>query len=215
MPNSSPIVVPDKLTDALLVMDMQNDFLLPTGSLSIHEGEHIVEEINRVAVERAFAMQILTQDWHPPMHRSFAPYGGPWPVHCVQGTEGAAFHVQLDTRPYELVLRKGTREAYDSYSAFEDMGHRSTGLADLLRGKSIRRVWIAGVAGDYCVKSTAEDALKAGFDVFVLENLTKAVNPEAFTSTHRMSLESLGVVMVNSKNVFAFLPHKKASTSEL
>lgn len=200
--------MPDKLTDALLVMDMQNDFLLPTGSLSIHEGEHIVEAINRVAVERTFAIQILTQDWHPPTHRSFAPFGGPWPVHCVQGTEGAAFHAQLDTRPYELVLRKGTREAYDSYSAFEDMGHRTTGLADLLRSKSIRRVWIAGVAGDYCVKSTAEDALKAGFEVFVLENLTKAVNQEEFASTHRKTLESLGVAMVNSRNVFSVVKGK-------
>lgn len=195
--------LPSKAMDALLVVDMQNDFLLPIGSLCISGGETIVERMNEIARRRSFAVQVLTQDWHPPTHQSFQSYGGPWPVHCVEGTEGAALHVQLDTRPYECIIRKGTREQYDSYSAFEDLGHQVTGLAGLLRGRSITRVWIAGVAGDYCVKSTAEDALKEGFEVFLIEDLTKAVDPEKFMRKDREALQRLGVKFVNSEDIFS------------
>lgn len=199
---STSLILPHHATDAFLVVDMQNDFLLPTGSLTINGGEGMVERINNIARRGCFAIQILTQDWHPPTHQSFKTYGGPWPTHCVQGTPGAALHTLLDTCPYEFILRKGTREVCDSYSAFEDLGHHATGLVGLLRGRKVKRVWIAGVAGDYCVKYTAVDAIREGFNVILIEDLTRAVDADGFMSRDRRMLEELGVRFVNSVEVW-------------
>lgn len=192
------VAPPNSTSDAFILVDMQNDFLLPSGSLSIAGGESFIDTVNKLAEQRRFAMQILTQDWHPENHESFAAHGGPWPVHCVQGSHGAALHDRLDTRPYDYVLRKGMRVEYDSYSAFMDLGQKDTGLAGLLRGREIKRVWIAGVASDYCVKSTAEDAVAAGLEAVVLEDLTAAVDPATYTTTVRGALQSLGVQFVDS-----------------
>lgn len=200
--NSSSVHVtapPSATTDAFIVVDMQNDFLVPSGSLSIMGGEFFIDAVNELATQQLFAMQILTQDWHPENHESFDRRGGPWPVHCVQGTYGAALHERLDTRPYDYVLRKGMREKFDSYSAFMDLGQKDTGLAGLLRGRGIKRVWISGVASDYCVKSTAEDAIAAGFETIILEDLTAAVDSNAYNTTVRPGLESAGVRLVNSR----------------
>lgn len=206
---------PNPESDAFLVVDMQNDFVLPTGSLSIKEGSTIVEQINRVATMSSaqrgckdggnspcFALHVLSQDWHPENHVSFQEQGGPWPPHCVQGTHGAEFVDALDTRPYEFVVRKGTLIDFDSYSAFKVNETRTMGLGSLLTARNVKRIWLAGVATDFCVKSTAMDALAEGFDVVVLLDLVKAVDPAEFERTERAKMEKAGVRFVMSTDYF-------------
>jgi nicotinamidase/pyrazinamidase len=166
----------------LLIVDVQNDFC-PGGALALPEGDAIVPAVNRLA--HSFAHVILTQDWHPPGHTSFASshpgkrpfdtievsYGAQilWPDHCVQGTSGAAFHPQLDVPHAELVLRKGFRKSIDSYSAFCENDRRTaTGLAGYLRERGFRRIILCGLATDFCVAFSAIDGRGAGFDVAVV-----------------------------------------------
>ena len=190
-------------TDALLVIDMQIDFL-PGGSLAVAGGDEIIPGINALA--RRFDHVILTQDWHPRGHISFAsthglepfppegqatveaPYGTQhlWPDHCVQGTPGAALHPALDIPHAELILRKGFRKEIDSYSAFtENDGATPTGLAGYLRERNLDRLFFTGVAYDFCVAFSAIAAAQLGFRSIVLEDLTRAVNlPGTITSTN-------------------------------
>ena len=176
--------------DLLLVIDVQNDFC-PDGALAVGEGDAVVPVINRLA-ER-FDHVVLTQDWHPAGHSSFAsshpgsapfetiamPYGPQtlWPDHCVQGTPGAAFHSELLTNRAQLVIRKGFRGAIDSYSAFYENDRRTpTGLAGYLRERSLKRIFLAGLATDYCVYYSAVDARREGFDAIVVENGCRAID---------------------------------------
>jgi len=176
--------------DLLLVIDVQNDFC-PDGALAVGEGDAVVPVINRLA-ER-FDHVVLTQDWHPAGHSSFAsnhpgsapfetiamPYGPQtlWPDHCVQGTPGAAFHSELLTNRAQLVIRKGFRGAIDSYSAFYENDRRTpTGLAGYLRERGLKRVFLAGLATDYCVYYSAVDARREGFDAIVVENGCRAID---------------------------------------
>src|SRR6266705_6998382 len=176
--------------DLLLVIDVQNDFCAG-GALAVTDGDAVVPVINRLS-ER-FGHVVLTQDWHPSGHSSFAtshpgsaafetismPYGEQtlWPDHCVQGTTGAAFHPQLATERAELVIRKGFRPAIDSYSAFYENDRRTpTGLAGYLRERGLTRVFVAGLAFDFCVRYSAEDARRAGFDVVVIEDACRAID---------------------------------------
>jgi nicotinamidase/pyrazinamidase len=176
--------------DLLLVIDVQNDFC-PGGALAVGEGDAVVPVINRLA-ER-FEHVVLTQDWHPAGHSSFAsshpgaapfetiamPYGSQtlWPDHCVQGTPGAAFHSELLTNRAQLVIRKGFRGAIDSYSAFYENDRRTpTGLAGYLRERGLKRVFLAGLATDYCVYYSAVDARREGFDAIVIENGCRAID---------------------------------------
>ncbi|HVO18355.1 MAG TPA: bifunctional nicotinamidase/pyrazinamidase [Anaeromyxobacter sp.] len=186
----------DRARDALLLVDLQHDFL-PGGALAVARGDEILEPIARAAP--AFATVVATQDWHPQGHVSFAsshpprrpfevlelPHGRQelWPDHCVQGSPGAALHPRLPDRWVTLVLRKGTRPEVDSYSAFRENvgpdGQRpTTGLGAWLAARSIRRVFVAGLARDFCVRATALDAAAEGFEVVVLDDLTRAVFPE-------------------------------------
>lgn len=186
----------DRASDALLVVDLQYDFL-PGGALGVAEGDRIVEPLARLAP--AFSTVVATQDWHPPGHVSFAsthpgrePYAsialpqGPqelWPDHCVRGTRGAALHPALPDAAVTLVLRKGTRREVDSYSAFRENvgpdGRRpSTGLGAWLSARGVRRVFLGGLARDFCVRVSAVDAAAEGFEVVVLDDLTRAVFPE-------------------------------------
>jgi len=177
-------------SDLLLVIDVQNDFC-PGGSLAVTDGDAVVPVINRLA--EGFGHVALTQDWHPAGHSSFArahpgsaafdtismPYGPQtlWPDHCVQGTAGAAFHPQLDTRRAELVIRKGFRAEIDSYSAFYENDRRTpTGLAGYLRDRGLRRIFLAGLATDYCVYYSALDARRLGFDSIVIEAGCRAID---------------------------------------
>jgi nicotinamidase/pyrazinamidase len=176
--------------DLLLIIDVQNDFCAG-GALAVADGDAVVPVINRLAGR--FNHVVLTQDWHPPGHSSFATshpgsvafesiamsYGQQtlWPDHCVQGTPGAAFHPQLNTERAELVIRKGFRGEIDSYSAFYENDRRTpTGLAGYLRERGLRRVFLAGLATDYCVHYSAIDARRLGFDAVVVEDGCRAID---------------------------------------
>ncbi len=152
--------------DALIVVDPQNDFC-PGGSLAVPEGDTIFPAVNR-AMPR-FRHVLATQDWHPPEHRYFQEYGGPWPYHCLQGTRGAEFHPGLDASGIQEVVQKGTDPNLDGYSGFA-----GTDLAQRLRARDVRRVFVAGLATDYCVKATAIEAISNGFETYVL---TDAIRP--------------------------------------
>jgi nicotinamidase/pyrazinamidase len=165
---------------ALIVVDVQNDFADPQGSLSVRGGEQVVARVNREieAARSAGALVVYTQDWHPPSTPHFVTEGGLWPVHCVMGTWGAELHPDLDVSGE--VVRKGSG-GEDGYSGFttrhpESGNEKATELGDLLLAKGIERVVVAGLATDYCVKETALDALRLGFDTVVLEDAVAAVN---------------------------------------
>ncbi|HEV3087434.1 MAG TPA: nicotinamidase [Candidatus Elarobacter sp.] len=154
--------------DALVVVDVQHDFL-PGGALGVAEGERIFEPIDELAPR--FARVYATRDWHPADHSSYAEQGGPWPVHCVAGTHGAAFDPRLDLEHVDVVVDKGTDRETDGYSGFA-----ATSLESDLREHGVKRVFVCGLATDYCVKATALDARAAGFDVVVIEDAAAAVN---------------------------------------
>ncbi len=182
--------------EALLVVDVQNDFCTD-GALAVPGGEAVVPGINRLW--EGYACKVLTQDWHPPGHASFASshegkqpfdtgvldYGEQvlWPDHCVQGTPGAAFHPELRTDGADLVLRKGFRPGIDSYSAFfENDRTTPTGLAGYLRERGVGRVLLTGLATDFCVGFSALDALASGFETVVLEDLCRGLDMEGSLS---------------------------------
>ncbi|MFN3844415.1 MAG: bifunctional nicotinamidase/pyrazinamidase [Paracoccaceae bacterium] len=177
-------------TDALIVIDLQNDFC-PGGALAVAGGSDIVPGINSLMQD--FGAVVLTQDWHPAIHTSFAanhtgatpfslvqmPYGAQvlWPTHCVQGTQGAAFHGDLHTDRADLIVRKGFRPAIDSYSAFYENDHRTaTGLDGYLRDRGVSRLVFAGLATDFCVAYSALDAARLGYEVSVRMDLCRAID---------------------------------------
>jgi nicotinamidase/pyrazinamidase len=200
--------------DVLLVIDVQNDFC-PGGALAVPHGDEVVPIVNRLASR--FANVVLTQDWHPPGHESFAsshpghkPFElttaayGPqvlWPDHCVQGTPGAEFHRELSTPHAELVMRKGFRRAIDSYSAFYENDHRTpTGLVGYLRERDLTNVYVAGLAFDFCVRYTAEDARRAGFTVAVIEDACRGIDLDGSVAATRQSLAVLNIPCVSEKD---------------
>ena len=176
--------------DVLLVIDLQADFM-PGGALAVDGGDEIVRLINRLASR--FENVVITQDWHPPTHASFAAshedakpfdtkrlhYGDQtlWPEHCVQGTPGAALHAELTIDHAFLILRKGLHPDIDSYSAFlEADGKTTTGLGAMLQARGVKRVFACGLATDFCVAHTALDARGEGFDAFVIEDACRAID---------------------------------------
>ncbi len=203
--------------DVLLVVDVQNGFC-PGGPLAVPGGDEIVPLINRAASQ--FQHVVLTQDWHPAGHSSFAsshpgrkPFEtielayGPqvlWPDHCVQGSPGAAFHPGLDIPHAALILRKGMNPAIDSYSAFfENDRTAPTGLAGYLRERGIGRVFLAGLALDFCVRYSAEDALKCGFGAVILEDACRAIDLDGSLDAAHESFEALGIACVMSNRLSA------------
>lgn len=193
--------------DVLLVVDMQNDFM-PGGALAVPGGDEVVPVVNALA--RGFANVVLTQDWHPPRHISFAsthagrrpfermrlPYGDQilWPDHCVQGTSGAALHADLAIPHAQLIVRKGYHPDVDSYSTFvEADGKHTTGLAGYLRERGIRRVFLCGLATDFCVAWSADDARKAGFDVMVIEDACRAIDTAGSLAAAWQRMREAGV----------------------
>jgi nicotinamidase/pyrazinamidase len=156
--------------DALIIVDVQNDFC-PGGALAVADGDAVVPILNRLAAH--FGTVVATQDWHPATHSSFAAQGGPWPPHCIAGTPGAAFHPDLDRSAIDLVVRKAMLTEQDAYSGFD-----GTDLAVQLRARGVRRVFVGGLALDYCVDATARDAQAAGFETTVITDATRAVFPE-------------------------------------
>ena len=193
--------------DVLLVVDVQNDFC-PGGALAVPQGDEIVPVVNRLA--RRFAHVVLTQDWHPPGHRSFASahpgkqpfetvdveYGAQtlWPDHCVQGTSGAEFHPGLDIPQIELILRKGYRAGIDSYSAFrENDRETATGLAGYLRERGFERITLCGLALDYCVFFSAIDAREAGFEVTVALEACRGIDLDGSLTRALAAMRDAGV----------------------
>src|SRR5438309_3062465 len=193
--------------DVLLIVDVQNDFC-PGGALAVPDGDAIVPAVNRLA--RSFAHVILTQDWHPSGHASFASshpgkrpfdaieisYGTQilWPDHCVQGTTGAGFHPKLDVPHAELVLRKGFRSAVDSYSAFRENDRRTpTGLAGYLRERGFERITLCGLATDFCVLYSAIDARAAGFETAVMIEASRGIDLDGSLAPALAAMRAAGV----------------------
>jgi nicotinamidase/pyrazinamidase len=201
--------------DVLLVVDVQNDFC-PGGTLAVPRGDEVVDLVNRLGVR--FQHVVLTQDWHPSGHRSFAsanpgrqpyetvafPYGPQvlWPEHCVQGTPGAQFHGALQLPHAELVLRKGYRRAIDSYSAFYENDHTTpTGLAGYLRERGLGRVFLAGLALDFCVRYSAEDAQRCGFQAIVVEDACRAIDVAGSLAATRQAFAQLSIPCVAAQTI--------------
>jgi nicotinamidase/pyrazinamidase len=208
----------DREKDTLLVVDVQHDFL-PGGALAVAGGDALVAPI--AALAPRFATVVATQDWHPPGHVSFAsshpgrkpyeiaelPQGRQelWPDHCVQGSRGAALHPGLPDAPISLVLRKGTRRDVDSYSAFRenagpDGSRPTTGLGAWLSARGVQRVFVCGLARDFCVRASAVDGAAEGFEVVVLDDLTRAVFPERRAETDAV-LSRAGVRLASSADL--------------
>ncbi|UZD90599.1 bifunctional nicotinamidase/pyrazinamidase [Cognatishimia activa] len=195
------------MSKALIVIDVQNDFC-PGGALAVPDGDEIVGGINDLMSE--FDTVILTQDWHPAGHSSFAtshagktpyemiemPYGPQvlWPDHCVQGTDGAAFHMALDTTRADLIIRKGYNPAIDSYSAFfENDQTTPTGLEGYLRTRGLKELTMVGLATDFCVNFSAVDAAKLGFDVTVDQSLCRAIDLNGSLEAALTGMKEAGV----------------------
>jgi len=202
-------------SDALLVIDVQNDFC-PGGALAVADGDAVVPIINALAAR--FDHVILTQDWHPTTHISFAtthankrpyetiqaPYGPQtlWPEHCLQHTEGAAFHPALEIPHAELILRKGFRRPIDSYSAFLENDHFTpTGLAGYLRERGLTRLFLCGLAYDFCVRYSAIDGKKLGFETIVMKDATRPVNLPHSVEETNAALATAGVPRILSSDV--------------
>jgi nicotinamidase/pyrazinamidase len=199
----------------LLVVDVQNDFL-PGGSFAVPKGDEVVPVINRLA--KRFANVVLTQDWHPPDHQSFASrhpgrkpfetmelaYGTQvlWPDHCVQGTSGAALHEDLAVPHAQLVIRKGFRRTVDSYSAFREADRKTvTGLAAYLGARGLARVFVAGLATDFCVAWSAIDARAEGFETYVVEDATRAIDTQGSLAAAWEGMEAAGVRRIGSGDI--------------
>ncbi len=196
--------------EALIVIDVQNDFC-PGGALAVADGDGIIPQVSALLQE--FPVRVLTQDWHPADHSSFAanhpgaePFSltemsyGPqvlWPVHCVQGTKGAEFHPALPTDPADLVIRKGFRSAIDSYSAFfENDRTTPTGLDGYLRSRGVTALTFVGLATDYCVAYSAMDAARLGFGATVLDAACRAINLNGSLAEARDRMRASGVRLV-------------------
>ena len=162
----------DSRTDALIVVDVQRDFC-PGGALPVPEGDQVVPAINRILGLGGW-LTVATRDWHPQDHCSFAPQGGIWPVHCVAGTPGAAFHPGLDAMKVRQIISKARTQDAEAYSGFQ-----GTELAALLKGQGSRRAFVCGLATDYCVKFTVLDALAEGFHVSLITAACRGVNLQA------------------------------------
>lgn len=201
-------------SDVLLAVDVLNDFC-PGGALEVPGGDEVVPIINNLA--QHFRNVVLVQDWHPPGHLSFAsthgkqpfdtielPYGTQqlWPDHCVQGTWGAEFHAELSVPHAALVLRKGIHKEIDSYSAlYENDRKTPTGLSGYLRERGFKRLFVAGLAFDFCVRFTAEDAARAGFAVVVVEDACRAIDVGGSLEDTRRSLAALAIPCVQARDL--------------
>jgi nicotinamidase/pyrazinamidase len=222
-------MIVDPASDALLLVDLQPDFM-PGGTLAVAHGDEVVAPA--AALARAFRTVVATQDWHPRGHVSFAsahparkpyetlelPHGSQvlWPDHCVQGSRGAALHPGVPDEALTLVLRKGTRREVDSYSAFRENvgpdGRRpTTGLGAWLKARGMRRVFVCGLARDFCVRWSAEDAAAEGLETIVLDDLTRAVFPDRSAETDA-ALAAAGVRVACSADLERSSPNLRRPT---
>jgi nicotinamidase/pyrazinamidase len=176
--------------EALIIVDFQNDFT-PGGALAVKDGDRIADRVNELAADPRFELVVATRDWHPPDHGSFAERGGPWPVHCVQDSEGAQLHPALEQDHVDVVVDKGTDPDTEGYSGFD-----GTTLGELLEERGIDRVTVVGLATDYCVKNTALDALRHGLGVTVESEAVRGVDVEPGDSERALAeLRSAGATV--------------------
>ncbi len=205
----------DRASGMLIVVDVQYDFC-PGGALAVPDGDAVVSVVNRLSGR--FPHRVLTQDWHPAGHSSFAsshpgkspfettwmPYGSQvlWPDHCVQGSPGAAFHADLDVDGAELIIRKGFRPSVDSYSAFfENDRTTPTGLAGYLRDRGFGRVVLAGLATDFCIAYSALDARRLGFETVVVTDACRAIDLDGSLASAMREMVAAGVTLSVSETV--------------
>lgn len=198
---------------ALIIVDIQNDFV-PGGALAVPGGDEIIPIVNDL--QESFSLVVATQDWHPARHKSFASsHPGTkifdkislhgldqvlWPDHCIQGTVGAELHRNLNLNRIEAIFRKGMDPDIDSYSGFYDNGYRkSTGLAGYLRERKVRKVYVAGLASDFCVFYTAKDAIKENFETFIIEDASRAINADGFEKA-KDEILSTGGQIINTES---------------
>lgn len=203
--------------EALLIIDVQNDFC-PGGALEVPNGDAIIPTINKLST--SFDVVLQTQDWHPQGHSSFAsshqgkapfdtiemPYGQQvlWPDHCLQGSEGAEFHPDLETNHSQLIVRKGFRKDIDSYSAFyENDGETTTGLTGYLKSRNIDTLYAVGLATDFCVKWSVIDGLKEGFDLYVVEDAVKGIDIEGSVGQAWEEMLNAGAQKVSSQKLLS------------
>ena len=204
--------------NALILIDIQNDFV-PGGQLAVPDGDAIIPLVNEL--QASFPLVVATQDWHPFGHKSFASsHAGKkiferidlhgleqvlWPDHCVQGSEGAAFHPALQMQKVEAIFRKGMDREIDSYSGFYDNGGRkSIGLAGYLRERKVSKVFVCGLAADYCVAFTARDALRENFDTFVIADATRPIDANGFQRA-TSEIMAMGGNIIESSQLYRHL----------
>ena len=188
------------MAEALVIVDFQNDFT-PGGALAVPAGDEIAVRVNELAADPRFELVLATRDWHPAEHGSFDKHGGPWPVHCVQETEGAELHPELDRDRVHIVIDKGQNPETEGYSGFDE-----TGLEDLLRERGVDKLTIVGLATDYCVKHTALDAVREGFDVQVDSSGVRGVEVEPGDSERALDeMRAAGVNITKSAAITATL----------
>jgi nicotinamidase/pyrazinamidase len=184
------------MADALLVIDFQNDFT-PGGALAVEGGDEIAEPIQRLA--KQFDVIAATRDWHPPDHASFEIQGGPWPVHCVQGTHGAELHAAMDDVDVDFIVDVGREREDEGYSGFEN-----SELAEQLRARGVERVAVCGLATDYCVRASTIDACQEGFDVTVVEDAIRPVEVEPGDGERAIEqMKEAGAKLATSKELLA------------
>ena len=204
--------------NALIIVDVQKDFCLGR-TLAVKDADNIVPVINRLTTSFKFDLVVAVQDWHHPAHGSFASVSKQevgtegelngikqiwWPDHCVCGSEGAGFHDNLLTGRFNLILRKGYDKSVDSYSAFSDRAGKTTGLAEYLIAQKVEDIYIVGLATDYCVRFTAEDGVKLGFNVIVVPDACRAVNIKPNDGKETIKhLHSIGVKLLDSSTIIS------------
>jgi nicotinamidase-related amidase len=184
---------------ALILVDIQNDFC-PGGALAVKDGDKIVEPVNKL-ISR-FPLVISTQDWHPANHISFVQQGGPWPPHCVQGTTGAELRADLDTTKIAHYFRKASSPYKDDYSEFAGKDDQGRSLDEVLGSKGVTRLYVVGLATDYCVLETVLDGLKHGYEVYAVTDAMRAVNVDPNDGSKALKkMESSGAHLVTSDQV--------------
>jgi nicotinamidase/pyrazinamidase len=184
---------------ALILVDVQNDFC-PGGALAVGRGDEVVGPINKLAPH--FPLVVATQDWHPEGHVSFAARGGPWPPHCVQGTEGAELHAGIDKRHIDLYVRKAVTADVDAYSGFEGVDPEGRTLDEALKASGVEAIYVAGLATDYCVKATVLDGLRNGYEVHAVTDAMRAVNVKPEDEAEAIAaMEGSGAKTVTSDEV--------------
>jgi nicotinamidase/pyrazinamidase len=197
---------------ALILVDIQNDFC-PGGALAVPQGDEVVDVINQLI--DGFSLVVATQDWHPENHISFKDQGGIWPPHCVQNTAGAQLHSSLKQQSIDRFFRKALAADKDSYSGFDGIDERGRWLDEVLRAGRIKKLYITGLATDYCVKETALDGLRRGYQVFIVTDAIRAVNVDAGDGDRALQeLETRGARLIRSREVIKYVKAARASLTD-